>query len=132
MPRMVCPNRFLRGVRSKAFSVSVSAQRHLLTQLSKANLAEAHRPKFIRRSRLRPVEDMRMKRGPNEKECRAVALSSRRRRISNNSSNEAQRLPQPITARDTRSRKVGSEDNQDKRHRQASNNFGALTPAALE
>src|SRR5262249_40168989 len=107
----------------------------LLAHLSTGNLAEVQRREFISRSRLRPVEDRRMQRAPNEKGCRAVALSSRRPRISNNNSNrsnEAVRLLRLITARDTRSRKVGSENKQDKRHRQASNNFGALTPAALE
>src|SRR5262245_63649260 len=116
MPRMVAQNKLLRRVTSKALSVSASA-RGLLAQLSTGNRAEAHRREFISRSRLRPVEDRRMKRAANEKECRAVALSPRPGTSFSNSSNEAVRLLQLITARDTRSRKVGSEDNQDKRHR---------------
>ena len=75
-----------------------------------------------------------MKRAPNEKECRALMLSRRRQQQhqQRSSSNEAARLPQPITARDRGSRKVERKDNQKKRHRQASNNFGAITPAAPE
>jgi hypothetical protein len=73
-----------------------------------------------------------MKRAPNEKECRALTLSRRRPSTSSSSSNEVARLPQPITARHTGSRKVERRDNQKKRHRQVSNNFVAITPAAPE
>jgi hypothetical protein len=125
--------RFRRRVTSENLSVSGSARRRLLAQLNTDNMTEVHRPEFISRSRLRLVEDLRMKRAANEKECRALTLSRRRPSTSSNSSsNEAARLPQPITARDTGSRKVERRDNQKKRHRQVSNNFGALTPAAPE
>ena len=65
-----------------------------------------------------------MKRAPNEKECRALTLSRRRPSTSSSSnSNEVARLPQPITARDTGSRKVDRRDNQKKRHRQGRDNL---------
>jgi hypothetical protein len=96
------------------------------------NLAEAHAPKFINRWRLRLVERMRMKRASNEKESRALTLSRRRPSTSSSNSNEAARLPQPITGRDTGSRKVETRDNRKKRHRQSRINFGAITPAAPE
>jgi hypothetical protein len=115
---------------SENLSVSGSARRRLLVQLNTGNLAAVHRPDFISRSRLRLVNDLRMKRAPNEKECRALTLSRRRPSASNSSSssssNEASRLPQSITARDTGSRKVERRDNQKKRHRQVSNNFVAI------
>jgi hypothetical protein len=67
---------------------------------------------------------MRMNRAPNEKECRALALSRRRLSTStSNSSNEAACPPQPIMPRGTGSRKVETRDNQKKRHRQGTNNF---------
>jgi len=55
-----------------------------------------------------------------------------RRRHNSSRSNEAARLPQPIMGRDRGSRKVGRKDNQNKRHRQGSNNFVAITAAAPE
>jgi hypothetical protein len=117
-------------------SVSGSARRRLLAQLNTGNLAAVHRPDCIGRSRLRLVNDLRMKRAPNEKECRALTLSRRRPSTSasnsNSNSNEASRLPQSITARDTGSRKVDKKDNQQKRQRQGSNNFVAITAAAPE
>jgi hypothetical protein len=135
IPRKVGQDRFRRRVMSENLSVSGSARRHLLAQLNTDNMTEVHRPDFISRSRLRLVEDLRMKRAANEKECRALTLRRRpstSTSTSSSSSNEAARLPQPITARDTGSRKVERRDNQKKRHRHVSNNFGALTPAALE
>jgi hypothetical protein len=127
-------DRFRRRVANENLSVSGSARRHLLAQLNTDDMTEVHRPDFISRSRLRLVEDLQMKRAANEKECRALTLSRRRQSTSTNSSssNEAARLPQPITARDTGSRTVERRDNQKKRHRQVSNNFVAITPAAPE
>ena len=125
-------DRFRRRVTSENLSVSGSARRHLLAQLNTDNMTEVHRPDFISRSRLRLVEDLRMKRAANEKECRALTLSRRRPSTSSSSSNEVARPPQPITARDTGSRKVERRDNQKKRQRQGSNNFGAITPVAPE
>jgi hypothetical protein len=125
--------RFRRRVTSENLSVSGSAPRRLLAKVNMDNMTGVNRPEFISRSRLRLLEDLRMKRAANEKECRAL---TRRRRStsasSSSNSNEAARLPQPITARDTGSRKVERRDNQKKRHRQVSNNFGAITPAAPE
>ncbi|HEU0039397.1 MAG TPA: hypothetical protein VFR76_08995 [Verrucomicrobiae bacterium] len=124
-------DRFRRRVPSENLSVSGSPRRRLLAQLIMGNMAEVHRPDFINRSRLRLVEDLRMKRAANEKECRALTLS-RRRPSTSPSNNEAARLRQPITVRDTGSRKVERRSNQKKRHRQVSNNFVAIRPAAPE
>lgn len=137
VPGRVGQGRFRRRVTSENLSVSGSARRRLLAQLNTDNMTEFHRPDFIRRSRLRLVEDLRMKRAANEKECRALTLNRRHPSSStssnnNNNSNEAARLPQPITASDRVSRKVGRRGNQKKRHRQGSNNFVAITPAAPE
>ena len=128
-------DRFCRRVTSENLSVSGSARRRLLAQLNTGNLAAVHRPDFIGRSRLRLVNDLRMKLAPNEKECRALTLSRRRNNNNNNnnnSSSEAARLPQPITGRDRGSRMVVRKHNQNKRHRQGSNNFVAITAAAPE
>ena len=137
VPGRVGQDRFRRRVTSENLSVSGSARRRLLAQLNTGNLAAVHRRDFIGKSRLPLVNDLRMKRAPNEKECRALTLSRRRNNNNNNnnsssSSSEAARLPQPITARDTGSRKVERRDNQKKRHRQVSNNFVAITAAAPE
>ena len=131
VPGRVGQDRFRRGVTRENLSVSGSARRRLLAQLNTGSLAAVHRPDFINRSRLRLVEDLRMKRAANEKEGRALTLS-RRRPSTSPSNNEAARLRQPITARDTGRGKVERRDNQKKRHRQVSNNFGAITPAAPE
>ena len=103
---------------------------HLWAQLSAANLAEVRLPDCISRSRLRPVEDRRMKRAPNGKECRVLVVSRLRHNSTSSSSNEVARLRELTAARDSRSRKVGSKDNQKKRLRHGHNNFGAITPAA--
>ena len=83
-----------------------------------------------------------MKSAPSEKECssRSVKLSRRSSpsasRINNNScssnNNEAARLRQPITARDTGSRKADIKDSPDQLRRRGSNNFSAITRAAPE
>jgi len=107
--------------------------RRLWEQLTTANLAEVPLPDHISRSRLRPVQDMRMKGASREKECRALTVSRHHpstNSSSSNNNNEAARLPQPITARDTRSRKAGVKDNQDKRRLPGSSNFVALIVAA--
>jgi len=133
VPGRVEQDRFRRRVTSENLSVSGSAHRRLLAQLNTDNMTEVHRPDFVSRSRLRLVEDLRMKRAANEKEGRALTLSRRRPSISpSSSSNEAARLHQPITARDRGNRKVERRDNQKKRHLQVSNNFVAIRPAAPE
>ena len=120
-PGKVAQNRIRLRVTTNVYG---SARRRLLAQLNTGNLAAVHRPDFISRSRHRLVEDPRMKRAPNEKECRALALSRRRLSTStSNSSNEAACLPQPIMPRGTGSRKVEIRDNQKKRRRQGTNNF---------
>ena len=134
VPGRVGQDRFRRRVTRENLSVSGSARRRLLAQLNTDNMMEVHRPEFISRSRLRLVEDLRMKRAASEKERRALTLSRRRPSTSSssNNSNEAARLLQPITARDTGSRKVERRNNQKKRHRQVSNNFVVITPVAPE
>jgi hypothetical protein len=130
-------NRFRRRGTNKDRSVSGSARRHLLAQLSPGNLAEVQRREFISRSRLRLMQDVRMKRAPNEKECSALTLSRRRPTTSasssvSSSSNEAARLPRPITARDAGSRKVGIKGNPKKPHRHSRTNLVATISAAPE
>jgi hypothetical protein len=131
VPGRVGQDRFRRRVTSKNLRVSGSAHRRLLAQVNMSSVAEVSRLDIVNLSRPRRVADQRMKRGANEKESRVLTLS-RRRPSTSSSSNEAARLPQPITARDTDSRKVERRDNQKKHHRQVSNNFVAITPAAPE
>ena len=121
--RKVGPNKFRRRGTNEDRSVSDSARRHPLAPLSTGNLTGVRHREFTSRSRLRLVQDMRMKRAPNEKECRAVMLSRRRPTTSASSSNQADRLPQPITARDAGNRKVGIKGNPKKRHRHGRTNF---------
>jgi len=120
-PGKVNQDRIRRRVTTNVYG---SARRRLRAQLNTGNLAEVHRPDFVSRARRRLVEDLRMKRAPNEKGCRAPTLS-RRRPVTNTSSsnNEAARLRQPITARATGSRKVETRDNQKKRQRQGRDNL---------
>jgi hypothetical protein len=100
-----------------------SARRRLREQLNTGNLAAVHSPDFTSRSRRRLVEDLRMKRAPNEKECRALTHSRRPSISTSSSSNEAARLRQPIMPRGTGSRKVETRDNQKKRHRPGRDNL---------
>ena len=98
------------------------------------NVAAVRRLDFVNRSRRRLVAEPRVKRAAKEKECRALMVSRLRHNStsSRSSGSEVARLPQPITARDKGSRKVGRKNNQKKRHRHGHNNFGAITPAAPE
>jgi hypothetical protein len=139
--------RFRRRIATKHLHFCGSARLHLghlWAQRNRVDLQEVQ-PDFISRSRLNPVQqDKRMKRAPNGNDCsRALMLSRRRRSASsssnsyrnnsyssegrgsnnNNNSNEVARPFQPITARDTDSRKVEPSDNQKKRHRRGRNNF---------
>jgi hypothetical protein len=134
MLRTVDQNRLRRRVTSKVLRLSSSARRRPWERVNRPNLVEAHHQKPVSRPRLRPVEHIQMKRAPNEKECRsrAVTLSRRSRpsasRIiisSSSNNNEAPRLPQPIMARDTGSRKAETSDNRKKRRRPGRTNFGA-------
>ena len=125
--RAVSQNRRRRRASSKDLRVSGSARRHPWEQVGTGNPEEVHRLDLVSRSRLVPGRDMRMRRAPNEKECRALTASHR-----NSNNSEAARLPQRIAVRDVGSRKVDVKDNPDKRRRQGSNNLGALTPAAPE
>ena len=82
-------------------------------------------PDFISRSRLRLVEDRRMKRAANEKQCRGLVVNRLRHNSnsSHSSGSKVPRLPQPITARDMASRKAETRGNQKERHRHGRNNF---------
>jgi len=85
-------------------------------------------PDFISRSHLRLVEDRRMKRAANEKECRGLVVkrlrhNSNSSHSSHSSGSKVPRLPQPITARDMASRKAETRGNQKERHRHGRNNF---------
>ena len=102
-------------------SVSGSARLRLPAQVDVSSAAEVRHPDFINRSPRHQLGDLRVKHAAKEKECRAPMVS--RCRHNSSRSNEAARLPQPITARDRGNRKVGRKDNQNKRHRQVSNNF---------
>jgi hypothetical protein len=128
VPGRVGQDRFRRRVTT---SVSGSAHRRLLAQVN-SSVAEVSRLDIVNLSPRHLMADQRVKRAPQEKECRVRKLSRhhRRRSSSNLSSSrsEAARLP----ARDRGSRKVGRRDNQKKRHRQGRGNFGAITPAAPE
>ncbi len=129
IPPMVGQDRFRRRVMIKGLSVSDSARRHLQAQLNISNLTEVHRPGLISRSRLRLVEDMRMKRALKEKECRALMVnrlphnSTSRRRSSSRSSSMLARLPQPITARATGSRKGETKKHKNQHLRRGRNNL---------
>jgi hypothetical protein len=95
---------------------------------------------FGNRSRRLLVAEPRVRRAAKEKKRRALMVSrlrhnstrSRRSSSSSSSGSKVARLPQPITARATGSRKVETRNNQKKRHRHGRNNFGAVTPAAPE
>jgi hypothetical protein len=130
VPARVEQGKFRRRVTSKDLSVSGSARLRLLAQMNVNSAAEVHRLDFIGRPRLRLVADQQVKHAAREKERRAPMVS--RRNNNNSNSKEVARLPQPITASDRVSRKVGRRGNQKKRHRQGSNNFVAITPAAPE
>jgi hypothetical protein len=142
VPARVEQGKFRRRVTSKDLSVSGSARLRLPAQMNVNSAAEVHRLDFIGRPRLRLVADQQVKHAAREKERRAPMVSRRNNNNSNNNNNsgdnnsnsskEVARLPQPITASDRVSRKVGRRGNQKKRHRQGSNNFVAITPAAPE
>ena len=97
-----------------------------------SNAAEVRRLDFVNtlRRRLRAGR-LRVNLAAQARDNRA-RMVNRLRRNSTSSSSEAARLPQPITARDKGSRKVGRRNHQKKRHRHGRNNFGAITPAAPE
>ena len=134
VPGRVGQGNLRRRAGTEDLSGNDSGRRRLLAQLNTGSVAEVSRLDIVNLSRPRRLADQRMKRAPNEKECRALTLNRRRpsNSASNSNSNEASRLPQSITARDAGSRKVERRDNQKKRHRQVSNNFVAIKPAAPE
>jgi len=131
IPRMVGQDRLRPRVTREDSSVSGSARRRLWAQLNISNVEPVRHLDYGNRSPRLLVAQPRMRRAPNEKECRAFTLS-RRRPSASSSSNEAARPRQPITDRGRASRKVGRRNNQKKRHRHAHNNFGAITPVAPE
>jgi hypothetical protein len=128
-------DRFRRRNASEDLSVNDSERRHPWVNVS--SLAEARHLGFGNPLRRHLVATLRVKDAARERECRARMVSRRHNNSSSSnrsssSSSEAPRLPQPITARDTVSRKVERRNNQKKRHRHAHNNFGAITPVAPE
>jgi hypothetical protein len=124
IPPTAGQDRFRRRVTAEELSVSGSARRHLWAQPNVSNVKPVRHLESGSRSRLRVVEQMRMKRAPNEKECRLLTVSRLRRNSTSrhSSGNKVPRLPQPITARPTDNRKV-ERSNQRKRHRHIRNNF---------
>jgi len=134
IPRVVGQDRFRRRVTREDLSVSGSARRRLWAQLNVSNVELVRHPDFGNRSRRFRVAEPRVKRAPNEKECRALRLSRLRHNGTSrrSASSKVARQPQPITARATDSPKVETRGNQKKRHRHGRNNFGAITPAASE
>jgi len=70
-------------------------------------------------------QDKRMKRAPNEKECRGLVVNRLRHNSdsSHSSGSKVPRLPQPIMARDMSSRKAETRGNQKERQRHGRNNF---------
>ena len=111
-------------------SVSGSARLRLPAQVDVSSVGEVRHPDSINQSPRNQLGDLRVKHAAKEKECRAPMVS--RPRHNSSRSSEASRLLQPITARDTGSRKVERRNNQKKRHRQVSNNFVAIKSAAPE
>ena len=136
MLREVGRNKRRRRVTNKVRHLSSSARRRLWEQAKVANLGEVHNQGRVSRSRLRLVEDSRVRRAANEKECRGLVVSRLRRNSNRNSASSSNSavvsLPQPIVASHKASRRAGSRDNQKKRHRHGHINFGAITPAAPE
>jgi len=109
-----------------------SARRRLWPQVNTGNAAVVSRLDFNNRLPRHPVAEPRVRRAAKEKECRVLMVSRLRHNSTSSRSSgpKVARLPQPITARATDSRKVDRRDNQRKRHRQGRINFGATTPAA--
>ena len=132
IPRMVGQDRLRRRVTREDLSVSGSARRHLWAQLNISNVEPVRHLDFVNRSRRRPVAEPRVKRAAKEKECRALMVSRLRRNSasSRSSGRKVARLPQPITARATGSRKVENKKQKNQHPRRGHNNFGAITPAA--
>ena len=132
IPPRVGQDRFRHRVTSKGLSVSGSARRRLPVQANMISAAEVRRLDFVNRLRRRlRAGRLRVNLAAQARDNRA-RMVNRLRRNSTSSSSEAARLPQPITARDKGSRKVGRRNHQKRRHRHGRNNFGAITPAAPE
>lgn len=122
IPRTVGQDRFRRRVMMNAYG---SARRRLWAQLNISSAAERHLD-CGNRSRRLLVAQPRVKRGANEKECRALMVSLLRHnstsRRSSGSKEVAPRLPQPITVNPTGNRKV-ERGSQKRRHPRIRNNF---------
>jgi hypothetical protein len=129
VPARVEQGNLRRRAGTEDLSVSGSARLRLPAQVNVGSLAELHRRDFINQSPRHQLGDLQVKHEAKEKECRAPMVS---RRCHNSSRSNEARLPQLIMGRDRGSRKVGRKDNQNKRHRQGSNNFVAITAAAPE
>ena len=134
IPRMAGQDRLRRRVTREDWSVSGSARRHLWAQLNISNVEPARQRDFGNRSRRLLVAEPRVRRAAKEKECRALMVSRLRHNSasSRSSGRKVARLPQPIKARPTDSRKLENKKQKNQHPRRGHNNFGAITPAAPE
>jgi hypothetical protein len=132
IPPRVGQDEFRHRVTSENLSGNGSARHRLPAQLITVNLAEVRRLDFVNTLRRRLLAGrLRVNLAAQARDNKA-RMVNRLRRNSTSSSSEAARLPQPITARDKGSRKVGRRNHQKRRHPHGHNNFGAITPAAPE
>ena len=127
-------DRLRRRVTREDSSVSGSARRRLWAQLNISNVEPVRQLEFGNRSTRLLVAEPRVRCPPKEKECRALMVSRLRHNSTSrrSSGSPVARLRELTAARDSGSRKVGSKDNQKKRHPQVSNNFAAIKSAAPE
>ena len=132
IPRMAGQDRLRRRVTREDLSVSGSARRHLWAQLNISNVEPVRQREFGNRSPRLPVAEPRVRRAAKEKECRALMVSRLRHNSasSRSSGRKVARLPQPIKARPTGSRKLENKKQKNQHPRRGHNNFGAITPAA--
>ena len=138
IPRMAGQDRLRRRVTREDLSVNGSARRHLWAQLNISNVEPVRHLDFANGSPRLPVAEPRVRRAAKGKECRALMVS-RLRHNSTSSPNSASsrssgrkvaRLPQPIKARPTGSRKVENKKQKNQHPCRGHNSFGAITPAA--
>ena len=134
IPRMAGQDRLRRRVTREDLSVNGSARRHLWAQLNISNVEPVRHLDFGNRSRRLLVADPRVRRAAKGKECRALMVSRLRHNStsSRSSGRKVARLPQPIKARPTGSRKVENKKQKNQHPCRGHNSFGAITPAASE
>ena len=134
IPRMAGQDRLRRRVTREDLSVSGSARRHLWAQLNISNVEPVRHLDFGNRSPRLLVAEPRVRRAAKGKECRALMVSRLRHNSasSRSSGRKVARLPQPIKARPTGSRKVENKKQKNQHPCRGHNSFGAITPAAPE